>query len=197
MKATVSPGPTAELRSWLPAVREVYRDAFGGPPWYADDAEADGYPARLLADAHRPGFGYALALDDEGALVGFATAWTTPEALPMVRCYPQVRAALGPVRTEEWLCGAVEVDELAVVRRARGRGVARALLDTVTADAPDGRSWLLTSVRAADALRFYRRAGWRQVTHPAPDGPSVAVFLGPHHPATIPTPLRTRPPFRP
>ncbi|MFD9717848.1 GNAT family N-acetyltransferase [Streptomyces sp. NPDC059076] len=186
MTPTVLPGRPVELQTWLPAIREVYRDAFSEPPWYADDDEADAYRSRLLADATRPGFRHALAFDSDGSTVGFATAWTTPEAFPTDRCYPQVHAALGPVRTGEWLCGAIEVDELAVARRARGRGVARALLDTVTADAPDGRSWLLTSVRATDALRFYRRAGWRQVTHPAPDGRSVAVFLGPRHPANTP-----------
>ncbi|MCM2393024.1 GNAT family N-acetyltransferase [Streptomyces albipurpureus] len=186
MKTEVGAGSLPELRAWLPGIRKVYRDAFGGPPWYADDEEAAGYPARLIADSARPGFTYALATVGGTEVVGFATAWTTPAVLPDDRCYPQVGAALGPARTAEWLAGAVEVDELAVAHHARGHGIARALLDTVTADAPDGRSWLLTSVRADEALRFYQRAGWRQVIHPAPEGRSVVVFLSPHHPATTP-----------
>lgn len=185
-KTEVTAGSLARLRTWLPGIQQVYRDAFDGPPWYADDEEAAAYPARLLADSTRPGFTHALATVGGTQVVGFATAWTTPSTLPTDRCYPQVSAALGPTHTAEWLGGATEVDELAVAHHARGHGVARALLDTVTAGAPDGRSWLLTSARAHEALRFYQRAGWRQVTHPAPEGRSIAVFLSPHHPATTP-----------
>ncbi|MGK5627881.1 N-acetyltransferase family protein [Streptomyces sp. URMC 123] len=167
--------------SYAAGVRAVYADAFGAPPWQEDEARADDYLARLAEDAARPGFLAALALAGDTVL-GFATAWTTPAPFPTDRCYAEAAAALGPERTRAWLCGGQEVDELAVRTRAHGGGLGAALLETVTETAPDGRSWLLTSVRAAAALRLYRRLGWRRATRPA-DGGDIVVLLGPRHPA--------------
>ncbi|MFF3644492.1 GNAT family N-acetyltransferase [Streptomyces sp. NPDC002564] len=183
-----------ELRTCCaPGVRAVYAAAFGQPPWNEEPAAADAYLERLAADAARPGFTAAVAFDGPGTCsgsdgpapraIGFATAWATEAPLPDSRSYPQVAAALGAARTEEWLHGARQIDELAVRPDAHGLGAGRALLAAVTRDAPDGRCWLLTSAQAVDAVRFYRRVGWHQVTHPAEGGRGVAVFLGPDHPA--------------
>ncbi|GAA2490238.1 hypothetical protein GCM10010276_31650 [Streptomyces longisporus] len=68
----------------------------------------------------------------------------------------------------EWLCGAREIDELAVRPVDRGPGLAAGLLEAVNPDAPEGRSRLLTSVRSDRAVPSYRRRGWTQATHPSP-----------------------------
>ncbi|MFD0345190.1 hypothetical protein ACFQ0M_02105 [Kitasatospora aburaviensis] len=60
-------------------VRDVYALAFGRPPWNEPAALADDYLSRLRRDVGRPGFTAAAALRTDGRLVGFATAWTTPE----------------------------------------------------------------------------------------------------------------------
>ncbi|MEU6084337.1 GNAT family N-acetyltransferase [Streptomyces sp. NPDC047108] len=172
------------LSAYGDGVRQVYADAFARPPWGQEESMADAYLERLAADAARPGFAAAVALEGDRVL-GFATGWTTPEPFPSDRSYSQVTAALGPERTGAWLCGGREVDELAVRGGARGLGLGAALLERVTAPAQDGRCWLLTSVRARSTLRFYRRIGWRQATHPAPEGRGVVVFLGPRHPAAL------------
>ncbi|MEU9590887.1 GNAT family N-acetyltransferase [Streptomyces sp. NPDC048193] len=164
------------------ALRTVYADAFCAPPWNEDEERADAFVARLGSDVRRPGFTAALAFDGRN-VVGFTTAWATPTPFPVDRCYPQAAAGLGPSRTEEWLCGAREIDELAVRPTARGTGIAAGLLRAVTEDAPDGRAWLLTSLRSTRAMAFYRHEGWTQATHPSPDGHGIAVFLGPRHPA--------------
>ncbi|WP_348652256.1 GNAT family N-acetyltransferase [Streptomyces sp. 71268] len=143
-----------ELLARRTDVRRVYAEAFNGPPWSQGAFAADRFIARLVDDTARPGFTAAGAFQD-AALVGLVTAWTTPAPFPSDRCYPQAQAALGPDRTEQWLCGGREVDELALATTARGQGVGAALLDAVTSDAPDGRCWLLTTVRALDAARFY------------------------------------------
>ncbi|WP_335934811.1 GNAT family N-acetyltransferase [Streptomyces sp. PTD5-9] len=163
------------------------RSGFGPRPQDEDGGvvgcrDAARYPDRLAGDVTRPGFVAALALDGDEVL-GFATGWTTPFPFPSDRCHPQVAACLGAARTAAWLCGGREIDELAVIGAARGRGIGAALLDAVTADAPDGRCWLLTPVRAEAASAFYRHLGWTQVTHPAPGGSGHAAFLGPRHPA--------------
>lgn len=181
--------PHDALLSHGAALRSVYAKAFCAPPWNEDEERADAFVVRLGSDVRRPGFTAALAFDGRD-VVGFATAWTTPTPFPADRCYAQAAAGLGPSRTEEWLCGAREVDELTVHPAAHGNGVAAGLLRAVTEDAPDGRSWLLTSLKATHAMAFYRRQGWAQAIHPSPDGHGIVVFLGPRHPAR---PLATHP----
>ncbi|MFE9704580.1 GNAT family N-acetyltransferase [Streptomyces sp. NPDC005930] len=178
----------AALLAHTGALRSVYADAFCAPPWNEDEERAAEFADRLPANAGRPGFTAATAVRD-GDVIGFATAWTTPAPFPTDRCYPQAAAGLGAGYTADWLCGALEVDELAVRGAARGTGLAGDLLEAVTAHAPDGRAWLLTSVRNGRAVAFYRRRGWTQVTHPCPAGEGVVVFLGPRHPARFLAPL--------
>ncbi|MFY4719753.1 GNAT family N-acetyltransferase [Streptomyces sp. LaBMicrA B280] len=173
--------PGAELLAREGEVRRVYAQALTGPPWREDSSASGRFLRRLADDVARPGFTAADAVRD-GALVGLATAWMTPDPFPSGRCYPQAALALGPERTARWL-GGREVDELADATAARGRGAGAALLDAVTEDAPDGRCWLLTSAHACAAVAFYIRLGWTQATHPAPEGTGSAVFLGPGHPA--------------
>ncbi|WP_266395308.1 GNAT family N-acetyltransferase [Streptomyces canus] len=172
----------ADLLKHTAALHSVYADAFRTSPWNEDEEKAIEFVGRLARDVRRPGFTAALAF--AGAdVVGFATAWTTLSPFPTDRCYPQAAAGLGPDHTTDWLVGAREIDELAVRPAAHGTGLAADLLEVVTADAPDGRSWLLTSVRSGRAMSFYRRQGWTQATHPSPDGRGIVVFLGPRHPA--------------
>ncbi|MDT0402583.1 MULTISPECIES: GNAT family N-acetyltransferase [Streptomyces] len=188
MSADIRIHTDARLLAHTDALRSVYVDAFCAPPWNEDEGRATEFADRLPTSVGRPGFTAATAVRD-GETIGFATAWTTPDPFPTNSSYPQVTAGLGPAYTADWLCGALEVDELAVRTAARGTGVARDLLEAVTADAPDGRAWLLTWAQNPRALAFYRRQGWTQVTHPAPDGEGVVVFLGPRHPARPLAPL--------
>ncbi|MFD7500206.1 GNAT family N-acetyltransferase [Streptomyces sp. NPDC059850] len=172
----------ADLLDHVAALRSVYVDAFCAPPWNEDEEKAVAFVERLPVNVGRPGFTAALAFAGP-EVVGFATAWTTLSPFPTDRCYPQAAVGLGPDRTMEWLCGAREIDELAVRADVRGTGLAAELLEAVTADAPEGRSWLLTSVQSARAMSFYRRQGWTQATHPSPEGKGIVVFLSPRHPA--------------
>ncbi|MFD7708651.1 GNAT family N-acetyltransferase [Streptomyces sp. NPDC059786] len=171
-----------DLRAHFPDLHSVYVDAFCAPPWNEDKERAVEFTGRLSDSIRRPGFRAAVAFAGS-EVVGFATGWTTLAPFPTDRCYPQASAGLGVERTVEWLCGAREIDELAVRPAAQGTGLAAGLLTAVSADAADGRSWLLTSVRSTRAMSFYRRQGWTQATHPSPDGKGIVVFLGPRHPA--------------
>ncbi|OCC08260.1 GNAT family N-acetyltransferase [Streptomyces sp. PTY087I2] len=170
-----------EVMRYADGIRDVYASAFAAPPWNEDPAEAGVYAERLARDALRPGFTATVATAG-GTVTGFATAWITPEVFPADRSYGQVAEALGAERTGAWLCGALEVNELAVAPEAHGAGLGAALLDAVTGAAPGGRCWLLTSVRAEAALRLYERTGWRRVDAPVPGKAALVVLLGPRHP---------------
>lgn len=171
-----------DLLEHTEALHSLYLLAFCAPPWNEEEEKAVEFVGRLMDNVRRPGFTAALAFTG-AAVVGFATAWTTTAPFPTDRCYPQAEAGLGPRRTVDWLCGAREIDELAVHPGAHGTGLAADLLQAVTEDAPEGRSWLLTSVRSSRAVAFYHRQGWTQVTHPSPGGTGIIVLLGPRHPA--------------
>ncbi|MGW7075010.1 GNAT family N-acetyltransferase [Streptomyces sp. NPDC054866] len=171
-----------QLLAHVDELRTVYAEAFGVPPWYEDEERVAEFLVRLGDDVRRPGFTAAIALEGTG-IAGFTTGWTTPDPFPADRCYPQAAAGLGAERALSWLCGAREIDELAVRPTAQGTGIGAALLDAMASGAPDDRVWLLTSVRSPQAMGFYGRQGWTQATHPSPDGKGVVVFLGPRHPA--------------
>ncbi|MER8222576.1 GNAT family N-acetyltransferase [Streptomyces sp. NPDC094143] len=178
-----------DVLAHVDALCSVYVDAYCVPPWDEDEEKAAEFAARLLLDARRPGFTAAVGLEG-GDVLGFASGRTTLSPFPTDRCYPQAAAGLGARHTEDWLCGAFEVDELAVRPSAHGSGLAGRLLQAITAGVPEGRSWLLTSVRAPRAMAFYHRQGWIQATHPSPDSKDIVVFLGPHHPARHLVPVR-------
>ncbi|MFJ6381361.1 GNAT family N-acetyltransferase [Kitasatospora sp. NPDC092039] len=181
---------TAEVRRLDPSellglaadLRAVYARAFERPPWHEPDHKADDYLARLRSDVARPGFTAVAALDTCGRPVGFATAWTTPRLFPSDRCHPYARKALGDGATRELLCGAREIDELAVHPDHQRKGIGAALLEAVSADAPGGRCWLFTAAAAGGPMDFYLRLGWQPVTRPAPHPAGVLVLLGPRHP---------------
>ncbi|APE20036.1 MULTISPECIES: GNAT family N-acetyltransferase [Streptomyces] len=188
--AAVERVPGSRLLAYAYGIRAVYADAFGVPPWLEGPEQAAAYLERLADDVRRPGFTAALALDGD-TVAGWATAWTTPDVFPADRAYALVSAALGERRTADWLCGAREVDELAVSTAARGSGLGARLLHAVTEDRADGRCWLLTSAAAQDTCAFYERAGWTRAGHAGPGGSGLVTFLGPRHPARrLPAPPR-------
>ncbi|MFJ3788387.1 GNAT family N-acetyltransferase [Kitasatospora sp. NPDC090091] len=170
-------------------VRDVYAQAFGRPPWNEPAAMADDYVSRLRRDVDRPGFTAAAACRPDGRLIGFATAWTTPEPFPSEGSYRHAGAGLGEHGVRELLGGALKIDELAVHPDHARQGLGLALLNAVSAAAPGGRSWLFTVAAADGPMDFYLRHGWSPVTRPAPDADGVVVMLGPHHPGA-PAPVQ-------
>src|SRR5689334_24820327 len=108
----------------LDEITGVYAQVFSAPPWYEDTAAAQAFRQRLTNDAGRDGFRAVVART--GTRVdGFATGWLTRIPLPDERAYPRVVRHLGPDRTQLLLDKAFEVEELAVVPTARGRGLGR------------------------------------------------------------------------
>ncbi|MGW7069225.1 GNAT family N-acetyltransferase [Streptomyces sp. NPDC054855] len=159
----------------------AYVEVFTAPPWHQRDPAAIGeaFRERLEADARRPGFRAALSLSPDGAVDGFVTGWITQAPFPADRAYGKVTRLLGADRVDELLVGAFEIDELGVRAGARGTGLGRQLLATLTASAavPGGRAWLLTWDQAHETLAFYRRLDWCEPEPLPGHDTDVVVFL--------------------
>ncbi|MDX2969519.1 GNAT family N-acetyltransferase [Kribbella solani] len=153
----------------------AYVEVFTGPPFEHRDRAQTGaaFRTRLETDAARDGFQAWVERSDDGQIAGFLTGWTTPAPFRTDRAYGSVLDRIGPEQVEELLIGAFEVDELGVLPRARGTGLARRLLETATRDR--SRAWLLAWNQNHDALAFYRHLGWHE---PEVRGPEhdIVVF---------------------
>ncbi|MFC7546496.1 GNAT family N-acetyltransferase [Plantactinospora sp. GCM10030261] len=159
---------------------EAYVEVFSGPPWnHRHPADTVDFRRRLVEDAQRPGFRAILSFSDRGEVDGFVTGWPTRPPFRTDRAYGRVLDRLGPDRVEELLVGALEIDELGVRPRARGTGLGRRLLTAFTADAPEGRAWLLTWNQAHDTLAFYRRIGWPEPAPRPGRETDIVVFVSP------------------
>ena len=153
MIESVSP---ADFAAAIGALAEAYHETFSGPPWDDTGQQTTAFAQGVPHWVGRDGFRAYWERNDSGVL-GFAFRVRTPEPVPDVGFYALLRERFGG--RVEHLSGAVEVVELAVRPRARGRGLGRELLTAVTADE---RAWLVTRAAATGTLAFYRRLGWRQ-----------------------------------
>lgn len=173
----------ADILDIADEITAAYVEVFAAPPFNRVPEETVGpFNRRLEGDAHREGFGAFVERDADGAIAGFAYGWITPAPFRTDRSYGSVAAMLGPERVEKLMIGAVEVDELAVRATARGTGLGRRLLAALTADAPEGRAWLLTWAAAHDTQDFYERVGWHRVRALPGVETDVVVYLSPDHP---------------
>jgi GNAT superfamily N-acetyltransferase len=139
--------------------------------------ERDGYPHYVLTEwdvfVAMPGALQAWVADDDGTIVGHAALHphTTVEAVGLA--------------CEKLLVGP---DSLGVVARlfvtpaARGRGIARTLLDAAAAEARarELEPILDVALELTDAIALYDRAGWQrvgQVTHEFPNGERLDEYV--------------------
>ena len=138
---TATPADLIPLREELIALAA---QAFCAAPWNEGPADAVRAIDRMWGYLDGPDFAAVIAVENEH-LIGFAYGVTD-----------SVCAALhpGPSAPAE----AFEVVELAVVPAFQGRGIGRALHDSLLATAPDLR--LLLTHPAAPARDGYRRWGW-------------------------------------
>jgi GNAT superfamily N-acetyltransferase len=145
----------------------VYAEVFAEPP-YAEGAEA-------LAKAHaafpertrRPGFRAALATTDAGEPVGMAYGHPVPPDTPW---WDELTVPAPADLRHEDGHRTFGLMELAVRGPWRGRGVARALHDTLLTGITASRVLLNTHPKAHAAAAAYRAWGYRRVGRVHPGG---------------------------
>jgi GNAT superfamily N-acetyltransferase len=158
----------AARREELGALNAIERAAgvrFEAIPWLADVPEVLA-PAAGLAAAHARGQVWVAAARSDGTLVGFAYA--------------------------DLVDGAVHLEELDVLPDWGGRGIGRALVAEVVADAAARGLAAVTLTTFRDVpwnAPFYARLGFRVVDRAAL-GPGLAAVLAHETSRGLPEPLR-------
>jgi ribosomal protein S18 acetylase RimI-like enzyme len=128
---------------------------------FHDRPDRDDWRAAVW-DKHsvRAGFRLARAYDGEH-LIGFAYGY---EGQPGQWWTDNARTVLAPEVADAWLGGHFELVSIGVLDRARGAGVGRELLCTVTEGLSYQRCLLMTTADESDpARRLYASDGWRVI----------------------------------
>jgi ribosomal protein S18 acetylase RimI-like enzyme len=171
MTVEIVPLSREQLARHTEEVLDVYAEAME-----VSAASARGRRGILASHLDREGLRAQVARDGQ-RLVGLAYGYL---GRPGQWWHDQVRAALTPGQTEEWLSDAFEVCELHVRPALQGSGLGRDLLVTLLSDVPARTAVLTTPDADTRARRFYRAGGWvdlRQGLH-FPGDPRVFAVLG-------------------
>jgi GNAT superfamily N-acetyltransferase len=133
----------------------LYRACFAEPPWCEPEERLAGFPERFAGHLAQPG-AHGLLARDGTELAGAVYGWPAPGA-PDSAAHAKVFGAVDPARRHLLRHPALEVVELMVAPRHRGRGLGRALLRRFV----DGhrRAWLCTHPDAP-VRRLYDSEGW-------------------------------------
>lgn len=152
-------------------VLDVYAEAMEVPP-----ASARSRRSIVAGHLRREGLRAVVALDGD-RMVGVAYGY---QGQPGQWWHDQVRDALTPEQTRQWLEGAFEVCELHVRPALQGTGLGRQLLTTLLAGQPCRTAILTTPDTETRARRFYRDGGWVDLRRDLrfPGDPRVFAVLG-------------------
>jgi ribosomal protein S18 acetylase RimI-like enzyme len=152
------PTPTYQIQPFglasphVPGIQRVYQAV-----WQHDA------PLWLHAHAAYPGFRGLVALDDGGAVVGFAYGATDR---PGQWWHEQIAPILGPERTARNLADSFVVIELAVLAAHRRHGLGRRLMRALLTDLPNAQATLSTQVNNVAARALYTDLGFIPLLEP-------------------------------
>lgn len=138
------------------SIVDLYRRAFGSPPYTRSPAQVAAFREELRTHVQRDGF-TAFQATAGGDLLGFGYGYTTS---PRHRWHQNVLASLGP-RAGRWLTDSFAFAELAVDPDVQRFGLGRALHDQVLTAQPHPRAVLSTLAAPTPARAMYATAGWR------------------------------------
>ncbi|GGP79158.1 GNAT family N-acetyltransferase [Saccharothrix coeruleofusca] len=146
----------AALAEHTDGLAALYRTCFSEPPWCEPEERFTGFAQRFAAHLAQPGVRGLVTRHGDG-IAGVIYGWPAPERVPDSPFYRAIFDAVAPAERHLLRSPALEVVELMVAPRHRGRGLGRALLRRFT----DGhrRAWLCTH-RDAPVRGLYDTEGW-------------------------------------
>ena len=137
---------------------EIYRQAFGGPPYYKDANEVRGFTNVFPRHQAREGFRCLVARDREtGLLAGFAYGYTGLEGQWW---HDLVVRTMEPEMAQLWMTDVFEVVEVAVRPSMQGYGFGARIHDALLEELPHRTATLSTFQEETVALKMYKKRGW-------------------------------------
>lgn len=182
--------PAGAILDLRPALLEIYRAAFTGPPYHESEATVRQFARALEVHVHRPGLKFLVALvggeaADEAVtdrppedVAGFAYGYTSR---PGQWWYDTVSSRLDRAVKAAWMDDPFEVVELAVRPAFQGQGVGGRLHDALLRGLPHRTAVLSTIASETAAMHLYRKRGWviliEDFTFPGSDLPYAIMGL--------------------
>jgi ribosomal protein S18 acetylase RimI-like enzyme len=156
-----TPAPAQALAE---QVVQVYREAFGQPPYNRGEGEIADFAFSFAQHVLRDGFRLVCARE-EGAdrLLGIAYGYNPR---PGQWWYEQVAGAMLPEMIARWLADGFQLAELAVRPDAQGQGIGGRLHDALLDGLPHRTGVLSTIAGETLAAGLYRRRGWIPLVDP-------------------------------
>lgn len=148
-------------------VNGLYREAFAGPPFNADEVVVANQRSYYPGVVTRPGFRLVMARLD-GVPAGFGYGYLLPEGS---RWWSRIIEPLDEVFTRETGRRTFAVIDYGVLPAYRGTGVLRTVHDVLLAGSGAERGALAVRPTAVDTQAIYVHWGWRRVGHQLMDPP--------------------------
>ena len=168
MTVDVLPLPAGAILDLRPALLQIYRSVFTGPPYHESEATVRQFARALEKQVGRSGLKFVIALAGNGAgvraiedrpadVAGFAYGYTSR---PGQWWYDAVTRRLDPALNAAWMDDPFEVVELAVRPGYQGEGIGGRLHDALLRDLPHRTAVLTTAATETAAMHLYRKRGW-------------------------------------
>lgn len=158
MTTNVVPLTRADILARRVDLTDVYRQAFGRPPYNKPELEVRLFESALLDHLERDHFCLVGALGIESArLLGFAYGYSCAAEQWWCRI---VSEALPPLMRDKWLEDSFQFAEIAVRPDVQGRGIGVQLHDRLLDGLPHRKAVLSTLQADTPAYRLYKRRGW-------------------------------------
>lgn len=148
-----------QVGSAAAGIREVYADAFTGPPHNEPENAAASFVERLESESNRAGWKLLVA-EQHGEISGFVYGYVTR---PGQWWHDRVISGLEPELVQHWFSDSFVLVEFAVKRSARGKGVGTRLHDAVLDSLPQRTAVAMTHENDNPAVGFYRARGWQVI----------------------------------
>jgi GNAT superfamily N-acetyltransferase len=157
MRTTLKSLSNNQIEEWKDEILEVYRQAFSEPPYNKTEADVIGFSQALDLHRNRLNARLIVAQNERGLITGFAYGY---EVLGGQWWYEVVEKAMPARMARQWLHGAFELVELAVMPSMQGQGTGGRLHDAVLSGLSNRTAVLSTIEIETTALHLYRRRGW-------------------------------------